>query len=369
MRSSILYIVPDLIGLPGGIARYCRHVCRALSDMGERVNVIALRDAKGSDPRTEGLDIDHYTPCARNKVEFALRAFVGAARSRPRLILCGHPNFAPLAYSVSRAFRVPYVVFLYGTDSWEPLPGSRGFALRRADHFVSISRHTARLAEQANGLAMNRIEILHNCLDPEFRFSDSECMRQRRASMLTVSRITTFEPHKGQETVLRALPRLVEKFPDLVYDIVGDGDRRQSLEKMATDLGVRDSVRFHGVVTDEMLAEFYSTGAVFVMPSTVEGFGFVFAEAMAHGMPAIGGNTDAGPEVIVDGRTGYVIDPTSSDAVVETVSSLLGSAQLWNEMSEAALAHARTNFSYSRFRDRLGEILVRVTGSTDERQS
>jgi phosphatidyl-myo-inositol dimannoside synthase len=357
MRSSVVYVVPDLIGLPGGIARYCRHVCRALSDAGERTTVVALRDARHADPGSHGIDVAEYIPCGHAKTAFAARAVLAAVRNRPNLILCGHPNLGPLAYTLSRMLRVPYAVFLYGTDSWASLSGVRGFAMRRASLCISISAHTARLAAKANKLDPSRIEILHNCLDPDFKFDGTEPGVRRRA-LLTVSRITRFEPHKGQELVLEAMPRLLQRFPDLVYDVVGNGDRRQALEQLAADMGVSLSVRFHGVVTDEELALFYSTGAVFVMPSTVEGFGFVFAEAMAHGMPAIGGNSDAGPEVIVDGKTGFVIDPTSVDAMVESVTTLLSDENSWRKMSVAAIEHARSSFAYPRFRDRLQQLVA-----------
>lgn len=362
MRSSVLYLVPDLIGLPGGIARYCRHVCQALGDAGERITVVALRDDIDSDPSAEGIDVAEYFPCARVKPAFVARAIASALANRPKLILCGHPNFSALAYALSRMVRVPYVVFLYGTDSWDSLPGTRGWGLRRANRCIAISAHTASLAAAANGLALERIEILHNCLDPEFRFAESDTAL-RHTTILTVSRITTFEPLKGQEVVLAAMPRLLERFPNLVYDVVGDGDRRPALERLAANLKIEKSVRFHGVVTDEALAAFYSTDAVFVMPSSVEGFGFVFAEAMAHGMPAIGGNRDAGPEVIIDRQTGFVIDPDSVDAVVESVTAILRDEHVWRNMSRAAVEHARSRFGYQRFKVRLAKIL---SGVNDE---
>ena len=156
------------------------------------------------------------------------------------------------------------------------------------------------------------------------------------------------------------MPRLLEQFPQVIYDIVGDGDRRPALEQLAMDLGISDSVRFHGVVTDAELSGFYSRDAVFVMPSTVEGFGFVFAEAMSYGMPAIGGNRDAGAEVIIDGSTGFVIDPESVEALVSTVAELLGNEATWRRMSAEAREHARSSFAYKLFRDRFAGILARI---------
>jgi phosphatidylinositol alpha-1,6-mannosyltransferase len=105
------------------------------------------------------------------------------------------------------------------------------------------------------------------------------------------------------------------------------------------------------------------------MPSTVEGFGFVFAEAMAYGMPAIGGNCDAGPEVIVDGVTGFVIDPTSVDAVVKSVTTILSDRESWRNMSDAAMEHARTSFAYPRFRNRLRLLIADWTQNDKENEA
>jgi phosphatidylinositol alpha-1,6-mannosyltransferase len=257
---------------------------------------------------------------------------------------------------LSRAIRVPYVVFLYGTDSWTKLGGLRGLALRNADRCIAISGHTANLAISANGLIGDRVELLTNCLDPGFEFATGT-RSEDRISVLTVARITNFEPLKGQELVINALPRLLECFPSMVYDVVGDGDRRPLLEALSSRLGVQNSVCFHGVVSDKELVRLYSNARVFVMPSRVEGFGFVFAEAMAHGTPAIGGNRDAASEVIVDGVTGFVIDPDSADDLVERVSMLLWDRDLWQRMSDAAVRHARERFSYQSFRRSLAAIL------------
>ena len=86
----------------------------------------------------------------------------------------------------------------------------------------------------------------------------------------------------------------------------------------------------------------------------------MFAEAMSHGMPAVGGNRDAGAEVIIDGKTGFVIDPDSVDALVSAVANLFGDSATWQRMSHSAREHARSSFSYTLFRDRFAGILADI---------
>src|SRR5207245_756550 len=103
---------------------------------------------------------------------------------------------------------------------------------------------------------------------------------------------------KGHDTVLRALPPLIKRIPNVTYLIAGDGPYRYELETLAMDLGVRERVLFLGRPTDEELPSIYSLCDVFAMPSReqtelcdVEGFGIVFLEASACRKPVIGGRS------------------------------------------------------------------------------
>jgi len=122
-------------------------------------------------------------------------------------------------------------------------------------------------------------------------------------------------------------------------------------------VGVAEVVRFHGTVSETILRKHYAQASLFIMPSRAEGFGFVFLEAMTQGLPAIGGNMDATPEVIVDGETGLLVMPTSVDEIVEAVSRLLRDDELRLRMGEAARRHVARKFSYQGFRRQLFEEL------------
>src|SRR5207247_1514684 len=111
--------------------------------------------------------------------------------------------------------------------------------------------------------------------------------------------------------------------PETIYLIVGDGDDRQRLEALASEFAVQDKVRFAGPVADEELADYYRLADVLVMPSTGEGFGIVFLEAMACAINVIGGNQDGSIDPLVDGAVGSAIDPEDSDELVSAISAAL----------------------------------------------
>lgn len=359
-RLQVLYLVPDLIGPPGGIALASRTVDRTLARCGFGHLVFALNDSHGPDSSV----CDRYAGCKGNRLSFLIRA-VRALRWRPSVILLGHPNFSFAGWILARLSGAQLVIFLYGVDAWEPLPWLRRFGLRRANGWIAISACTADRAAAANHIPRERIEVLHLCLTQTPKY----IARPESAviSILTVGRIAAAEGYKGHDRVIRAMPALLRSFPDLVYHIAGDGDGRPSLEALARREGVAEAVRFHGAVSDEDLDRLYGEASIFVMPSAREGFGFVFLEAMAHGLPIVAGNADATPEVVAHGETGLLVNPDSLGEIVEAAKTLLADPDLRRRMGRAGRQRVEREFSYEAFSHRLLTILgsslaERVTG-------
>jgi glycosyltransferase involved in cell wall biosynthesis len=364
MTHPVLYLVPDLLGPPGGIARYCRLVARALLESGVPLHVVALMDRPDGRPAPLPAALS-YTPCAGSRPAFVRAAARQALRSRPGLVLAGHVNFAPLAWALARLARAPQATFIYGIDAWTPLSQARRSSLQRADRILAISRYTAAQSTQVNALDPSRLRILHNCLDPQLELAPATPPSTNAApSLLTVARMSLAEQYKGHDMVIRAMPELLRRFPDLRYDIVGDGDARPGLQALTQELGVGDAVRFHGIVSEAELRQHYAQASLFIMPSRAEGFGFVFLEAMAHGLPVIGGNVDATPEVVVHGETGLLVNPTSVDDIVEATSRLLREDALRLRMGDAARRVVLARFSYASFQRRLVEELSETAPGT-----
>jgi len=390
---TILFLVPDLFGPPGGIARYCRLVAQALGESNVAVHIIALMDQPYDAARLlQATDVvaplnfaagATYTPCGGSRTAFIRQAVRQTLQTRPGLILTGHVNLAPLGWALARLARAPMATFAYGIDAWAPLSRTRRLALQRSARVIAISRYTADRAVQANALDPARLRVLHNCLDPQFERSQashrpgyapefppvapssSEFSRvppDRPAeghglSLLTVARMSLAEQYKGHDMVLHAMPELLRRFPGLRYDIIGDGDARPGLQALAQQLGVAQAVHFHGVVPEAALRDHYARASLFIMPSRAEGFGFVFLEAMTYGLPVIGGNVDATPEVVVHGETGLLVDPTSPAQIADAVTALLDNADLRHRMSLAAQRRVKEHFSFPQFRRQFLSIL------------
>jgi phosphatidylinositol alpha-1,6-mannosyltransferase len=147
--------------------------------------------------------------------------------------------------------------------------------------------------------------------------------------------------------------------------VVGEGPDRPRLQEEAARLGLDGSVRFAGHVPDEELEQLYASSAVFALPSrgrvgpepAGEGFGLVFLEAAAAGLPVVAGGTGAVPEVVQHGRTGLLVDPESPDEVAESIAGLLVDHQRARRMGEEGRKHVERLYTYDEFRNRVAGLV------------
>jgi phosphatidylinositol alpha-1,6-mannosyltransferase len=173
---------------------------------------------------------------------------------------------------------------------------------------------------------------------------------------------------KGQDVLIRAMPRIRERVPEAALLIVGGGPARDRLEAMAA-LEPPGSVVFAGQVSEEDLPRYYRAGEVFAMPCRtrhggleVEGWGNVFIEAAACGVPVVAGDSGGAREALVDGATGLLVDGTSVEAVAGAVASLLEEPARARAMGAAGRARVERHFTWSRAAAQLGGWLAEAAG-------
>jgi phosphatidylinositol alpha-1,6-mannosyltransferase len=169
----------------------------------------------------------------------------------------------------------------------------------KADLVTAVSRHTRRrFLAWADDLEPHRVRVLPYTVEPRFTPGPKPAQLLERYGLigkrvlLTVRRLSAAERYKGHDRVIAVLPAPRARFPNLAYVVAGDGDDRPRLEALAREFSVADLVRFLGHVPDRELVEHYRMAEVFVLPSTGEGFGIAFLEAMACDLPAIGGDAN-----------------------------------------------------------------------------
>jgi phosphatidyl-myo-inositol dimannoside synthase len=171
--------------------------------------------------------------------------------------------------------------------------------------------------------------------------------------LLTVARMDTREGYKGHDWVISALPHL--KGPNgrqVVYLIAGNGDDRPRLERLAANLGVTQQVRFLGKVPLEALPDIYRAANLFVLPSTGEGFGIVFLEAMACGTRALGLAADGAPDALGDGELGILVDVQA-----DFPAALQAASQSADGNREQLYSIIQERFGQAAFRRRIAQTI------------
>jgi phosphatidylinositol alpha-1,6-mannosyltransferase len=177
-----------------------------------------------------------------------------------------------------------------------------------------------------------RVKVLPNTVDPRYQPGPKPgYLLERYATggakvLLTVSRLASSDRYKGHDRVIGALPRILLDHPETIYIIVGDGDDRPRLEALTVEYGVAEKVRFAGQVAPEELPDHFRLADVLVMPSTGEGFGIVFLEAIATGISVIGGNRDGSLDPLADGVLGRAVDPDDPEELALAICTGLSPA-------------------------------------------
>ncbi|PIE32719.1 MAG: alpha-(1-2)-phosphatidylinositol mannosyltransferase [Ilumatobacter coccineus] len=279
---------------------------------------------------------------------------------------------------IGPSLKLPYDVVLHGAEVTVPgrLPGSKqalGRVLRRARHVIAAGGYPAAEAERAAGRSLP-ITIVPPGVDTErFRPISDDERRQTREDfglpvdgevLLGVSRLV---PRKGFDTVIRATARLRRSHPDLVFALAGSGRDEPRLRQLADETGAR--VVFLGRVSNDDLPRLYGAADVFAMLCRnrwggleQEGFGIVFVEAAACGIPQIAGNSGGSAEAVLDGETGMVIDQPGriESAVAATrsaIADLLDNPDRRRQMGQASRQRSIDEFAYDVLAARLGEVL------------
>ena len=248
-------------------------------------------------------------PPRRDRVRYAVAALRAALTKRPDLIFCGHLYMAPLCALIARLTRAKLIVQMHGIEAW-PRPSSlHRAAVEAADLVLCVSRFTRARVLGWAAIAPERLVVLPNTVGAAFTPGDGSALRaawglQDKRVLLTVGRMDSRERYKGHERVIAAIPELVAAGHDVVYLVVGEGDDRERLEARAREAGLADRVRFMGSVELPKLIEIYRAADLFVMPSTGEGFGIAFLEAMASGTPALGLDIGGARDALADGELG-----------------------------------------------------------------
>lgn len=278
----------------------------------------------------------------------------------------------------------PYGVVVHGAELVFPAASpvyqlAPRQVLRGARVVIAAGGYPAAGARRSAGRPVPTIEVPPGVDAQRFVPLDAPARRAARERfgidpdapvILSVSRLV---PRKGMDVLLQAATRLAERHDGLQVVIAGDGRDRGRLDRLATEL--RAPVRFLGPVANDDLPALYGCADVFAMLCRErwggleqEGFGIVFLEAAASGVPQVAGRSGGSHEAVAHGETGFVIDhPTDVEEVTAALHELLADDQLRRRMGDAARRRAVDAFDHDALAEVLRAGLARVDVGAERR--
>lgn len=319
-------------------------------------------DAPGEIPER----LTYRTASASGKIRYAIESTRAAMGERFDAVICSHINLLPVAAAAAAVQRVPLLLVIYGVEAWEEKRGALVTKLlKRVNAVTAISEYTKKRFLEWAGVEASSVHVLPCGVDmrkfgPGAKRGDLVRLYglRGRSVILTVARLAGAERAKGIDEVLESLPALAKQVPNVTYLVVGDGPDRERLETKARVLGVANRVVFTGYVEEKEKADHYRLADVFAMPGRGEGFGIVYLEALASGVPIIASKADASAEVVLSARMGYAVNPDKPaelQAALVDLLSRVGKA-VPRELMTFSLASFRARWNWLMAEMQIGDL-------------
>lgn len=286
---------------------------------------------------------------------------------------------------VQQTLGKPYIIYTHGKEILENQNDPQKsqlmhIALSQASRVACNSHYTGKLL-QAVGVPPEKIVPVFPGIDPQQWQQQPDPQRVEefrhqygigdRPVVLSVGRLIE---RKGCDRTIEAFPKILSRFPDAVYLIVGEGPMRSQLEALRDNLGLQQSIIFAGEVSDTDLRAYYELATLFAMVSRqppgsheVEGFGIVYLEANACGLPVVAGDSGGVSDAVVNGKTGFLVDPFNSEAIADAIIQLLADPQLCQQMGKTGKDRAIHEFSWEKRSQELQQLTAQVAQETKVR--
>lgn len=359
---QILIVATEAFGGWGGIAKYNSDLLEALSTYPEITKILALARLGKPDHTKIPPKIDFWCDSSYSVTTFVKNLLKTGIRPEIGLVLCGHIHLLPLVYPIARWHRVPLLLFIHGIEAWTPSRRTFcNFLAPKVDGVVSVSEFTARKFCAWTKLNRGKVDILPNAIRLE-NYGPGEkspvllkrYQIENKHILMTLGRLSSDERYKGIDEVLDIFPLLLKMEPSLFYLVIGDGSDRARLESKAKRLGLSQVVRFIGSISENEKADHYRLADAFVMPGHGEGFGIVYLEALASGIPVVASKLDGSQEAVRGGKLGTLVDPFNSEELIQGILAALNSSK------RGRVPEDLRYFSYENFENRCHGLLDKI---------
>ncbi|MBU2063240.1 MAG: glycosyltransferase family 4 protein [Candidatus Omnitrophica bacterium] len=381
---NILIVASDFKPLSGGIAEYTYHMAKVLLAGGNNIAILApLMDGCKEFDKTCPVEVIRYDAdylYSLNK----LRRYIKEFRLLSSLIrknkidviigncLCTNPY---IYWLVAKILGKVSCVFVHGADILLHSKGidqfKKNLVLKNVNMVFCNTKFTQKRAIALGVPSAKTFVAYPGVSIAEFEAGDKGAaslpvQKLRLENKKIVFALGRLLERKGQDTLIRAMPKVLKEAPETVCIIGGEGPYGDKLKRLASEYGVEKQVIFVGQVYEEQRQAYYDICDVFVMVNRqlkngdAEAFGMVFLEANICYKPVIGGRSGGVPEAVVHDKTGFLVDPLNIDEVAEKIIYLFKNPQVAKQMGEAGKQWVKDNFTWDKLMPKIEAKLAEL---------
>jgi len=307
----------------GGIQKMTRTLAYSLLNISKaeswNFRLFSLHDTR-YDLMSQYLPPENYTGFNNSRIRLGVTCLQIAPNAD--VVILNHINFSPVGILI-KFFNPKCRVWLiaHGIEVWRPLSMiKRAFLNRYCDKIICVSNFTRKQMIDRHRSDPGKCVVLNNVVDPFIKLPDAfdkpEYLLNRyglgtsNQVVFTLTRLASSEQYKGHEQVIKAVGDLKRAFPNIKYILSGQYDSVEEIriKSLIDKYDVKNEVILTGFLNENELTDHFLLADLFVLPSKKEGFGIVFVEALACGLPVICGNADGSTDAIKEGKLGTAIN-------------------------------------------------------------
>jgi len=287
-----------------------------------------------SDLMPQYLPVKEFIGFGANRVAFVLKTLMSV--KKPDVIIISHINLALIGL-LAKAMNPKCQVWLiaHGIEVWRPLSVLKNIFLKRCDKVICVSNFTKQQMISRHQTDPLICEVLNNAVDSFIKLpvtftKPAQLLKRYNLTtdapvIFTLTRLASTEQYKGHDQVIKVIGCLKTKFPGIKYILGGLHDHKEEIRirKLITDAKVEAQVILTGFIEEAEIADHFLLADLFVLPSKKEGFGIVFIEALACGLPVVCGNADGSIDAICNGKLGKAVNADDPVELENAISSYL----------------------------------------------
>jgi phosphatidylinositol alpha-1,6-mannosyltransferase len=339
MPKTITLLTLQTFSTTGGIQKMTRTLAHSLTEVAARNNwtfkLWSVYD-KDTDVMPQYIPPANFKGFGVKRRSFTIKALALAVTSD--VVILSHINMAVIGLAI-KLLNPKCTIWLiaHGIEVWRPLSTVKNWFLKKCDKIICVSNFTRQEMIRWHAINADKCAVLNNAVDsfmtPPTTFTKPAYLLNRYnlttddVVLFTLTRLAATEQYKGYEQVIKVISKLKVQIPTIKYVLSGQYDNVEEarIRQLIADHGVEDQVLLTGFLNEKELSDHFIMADLFVLPSKKEGFGIVFIEALACGLPVICGNVDGSMDAIRNGALGKAINPDDLTELESTLADYLKS--------------------------------------------